>query len=459
MKRVVGSFVLLGVLVVMAAYGYRATSRERQYRDHIARGESAMARDDTAAAVASFTAALALRPESMLGYLRRGEAYRRQIDPESALRDLRRATELDPTSPRAFELFADVNYTLGRFERAAERYQDSARLDDRSARVQYKLALARYRTRQIAPAIAALEAAIALDDTLAEAHYLLGLCYRDLQKPTRSIAALERSLALAPALIGAREELADLLGRLGRSEDRIEQLQSLLGLDPGSSREVALGLAYASAGRPDSAVITLRRAAQRHPQQTRTYVALGRVWLETAQQHDDRVDLSKALEALGGAAGSDRSSEALTLFGRAQLVSGDEEAALRTLQQAADQLPVDPMAFYLLAEVAERRGDREQALRALLDYQALEGEGLDGRRRAALAIRIGDLSLRLGDLSTAVAFYQRAADVSPEAAVLVRLAEAQLRARDVAAARATLTRALEKDPGNQTALALQLRLR
>ena len=450
---------LLGVVAVLAAYGYRATSRERQYRDEIARGESAMARDDTGGAVAAFTSALALRPGSMLGYLRRGEAYRRQNDLESALRDLRRATELDPTSPRAFELFADVNYALGRYERAAERYQDSVRLDDRSARVQYKLALSRYRTRQIAAAITALESTIALDDRLAEAHYLLGLCYRDLQKPAESIAALERSLALAPALIGAREELADLLGRLGRSEDRIEQLQSLLGIDPGSSREVALGLAYASAGRADSAVMTLRRAAQRHPQQTRPYVALGRVWLETGLQRGDRVDLAKALEALRGAAGSDRSSETLTLYGRALLAAGEEEEALRTFQEAVAQLPVDATAFFFLADLAERRGDRELARSALIDYQALDGEGLDDRRRAALSARIGDLSLRLGDLPSAVSSYQRAADAEPSAAALVRLADAQLRARDLEAARATVVRVLEKDPDNRAAQALRFKLR
>ncbi len=458
MKRVLGGLLL--VLVVLAAlFGYGATSRERRYREHIATGEAAMAADDTGAAIAAFNAALAIKPDSMLGYLKRGEAYRRQNDFESALRDLRQATELDQTSPRAFELAGDVNYALARYERAAERYEISARLDDRSARVLYKLALSRYHTGLLAGAVDALQSAIKLDDKFAEAQYLLGLCYRDQQKHEESLAALQRAVALSPALIHAREELADLLGRLGRSDDRIGQLEALLYLDPAPSREVALGLAYARSGRPDSAVVTLRRAVERHPQHPQTYVALGRVWLETAQQRGDRVDLSKALEALGGAAGSDQSSEALTLFGRALLASGDDEAALRTLQQAVDRLPVDPMAFYFLAEVAERRGSPEVARRALLDYQALEGEGLDTRRRTTLARRIGDLSLRVGDVPTAVAFYQRAADASPDAPILVRLAEAQMRARDTAAARATLIRVLEKDPGNRTARALQLRLR
>jgi tetratricopeptide (TPR) repeat protein len=451
---------LLLVLVCLAvAYGYWATSRERLYRDHIARGEAALARDDTAAAIEAYSGALDIKPDSMLGYLKRGEAYRRQNDLEPALRDLRQAAELDATSPRTFELLGDVSYAMGRYERAANRFQESVRLDDRSARVQYKLALARYRTGQLAGAVTSLGTAIALDEKFAEAHYLLGLCYRDQQKPAESVASLRRSVALSPASIHAREELADLLGRLGRSEDRIAQLEALLHLDPGPLREVALGLAYARAGRPDSAVITLRRAAERHPQHPHTYAALGRVWLDMAQMRGDRVDLSKAVEALSGAVASDQSSEALTLFGRALLASGDTEGAYRTLQQAADKLPVDPMAFYYLADVAERRGGADIARRALLDYQALEGEGLETRRRTTLAVRIGDLSVRLGDLPTAIAFYQRAADALPEASVFVRLADAQMRASDMTAARATLARALEKDPENRTALLLQLRLR
>lgn len=458
MKRVLGGLLLL-LVGVAALYGYQATSRERLYREHIARGESAMAADDTGAAVAAFSAALAIKPDAMLGYLKRGEAYRRQNDLESALRDLRQATELDQTSPRVFELAGDVFYALGRHEPAAERFERSVALDDQSARVQYKLALARYRTGQLAGAVTALRAAIALDNAFAEAHYLLGLCYRDQQKHEEALAALQRAVELSPALLHAREELADLFGRLGRSDDRISQLEALLYLDPAPSREVALGLAYARSGRPDSAVVTLRRAVERHPQHPHAYVALGRVWLETAQERGDRVDLGKALEALGSAAGSDQSSEALTLLGRALLASGDDDAALRTLQQAADKLPVDPMAFYFLAQVAERRGSVEVARRALLDYQALEGEGLDARRRASLAVRIGDLSVRAGDLSTAVTFYQRAAGTSADVSILVRLADAQMRMRDRDAARATLERALERDPNNRTALALRLRLR
>lgn len=373
MKRVLGTLLLL-LAGSAAVYGYAATRSERLYREHIARGEAALAADDTATALAAFTDALTRKPESMLGYLKRGEAHRRRGDLEAALRDLRRASELDPTAPRVHELQGDVNYALGRFERAADRFQAYVALDDRSPRVLYKLGLAKYRNGQIGAAVGALQRAVKLDDRFAEAHYLLGLCYRDQQKTAESQAALQRSLALAPALVHAREELADLYARLGRTDDRIAQLEALLVIDPGPAREVAVGLAYASAGRQESAIRALSRAAERYAQHPQVYAALGRVWLERAQARGDRVELKKALGALEESVSSEPNSESLMLFGRALALSGDYERAQRTLEQATQKMPADPLAFYYLAQIAERRGAGDVARTARRDHQALHGD-------------------------------------------------------------------------------------
>ena len=45
----------------------------------------------------------------MAAHLKRGLAYRERGEPEAALRDLRRASELDPSAPRVFEWQGDVN--------------------------------------------------------------------------------------------------------------------------------------------------------------------------------------------------------------------------------------------------------------------------------------------------------------------------------------------------------------
>ena len=63
----------------------------------------------------------------MVAYLKRGEAKRRRDELEPALKDLRRASELDPTATRPRELLGDVNYAMGRYTRAAEQYQAYSR--------------------------------------------------------------------------------------------------------------------------------------------------------------------------------------------------------------------------------------------------------------------------------------------------------------------------------------------
>lgn len=474
-KRIVLAVLLVG-LCVAAAYELLASRREGDYRHLIDRGEAALARDDTFAAIEAFSGAIALKDDSMLGYLKRGEAYRRrhqldtasrdprqvsELDPaaDAAMRDLRRAAELDPLAPRPLELMGDISYALLRYDRAAERYQAYVQLDDRSPRVLYKLALAQYSAGRAPAAARALQQAIAIDDRFAEASYLLGLCFRDMQKPRDSLRALEAAVRIAPAMLHAREELGDLYGRLGRREDRIVQLEELARLDPGPSRQVTLGLAYARAGQFDRAVTTLGRASELYPDYSSTYVALGRVWLEKAQP-PDRLDLMKALGALEGAVGTDDSSEALMLFGRALLLSDSDVLAERVLQQATQKRPADPLSFYYLAEAAERLGHPDTARRALVDYRALEGDDGDPRRRAAQVLRIADLSMKAGDAAGAAGWYQRVVDSGGASLpVLVHLTEAQAQSGAIDAARATVARALELDPTSPQALALQHRLK
>jgi tetratricopeptide (TPR) repeat protein len=457
-RAIVAGLLIVGGLAV--AYGYFVTRQEATHRELIQRGDTAMAAGDLSTAIEAFSGAIALRSDSMIGYLKRGDAYRRRDELESAVRDLKRAIELDSAATRPRELLGDVNYARNRFPSAVEHYAAYVALDDSSPRILYKLALAHYRAGQPSVAIQTLKRAVALDETFAEAHYLLGLCQRDAQESTGALTSLKRAIALAPALLAAREELADLYLRLGRSQDWLEQLEALRALDPSPARDVTVGLAYAKAGQSERAVLTLRHAAERHPTYKHTYVALGRVWLEAAQARNDRVELAKALEALQNAVDVESTSEAYMLFGRGLLLAADDERAERMLLQATQKLPVDPQAFYYLADASEKRGRYEPARRALLDYLALAGEDLDGRRRAALAARIGDLSMQIDDYPLALAYYERAApSLAADLDFTVKLAEAKWRAGDLAAARAMLDKVIEKDPAHTAARALRKRLR
>ena len=459
MKRVIlAVLLLLGSLA--AAYGYVVTRRENRHRELIERGRRRPGAGDLSTAIEAFSGAIVQREDSMIGYLKRGDAYRQRDELEAALRDLRRAVDIDPTAPRPRELLGDVNYTRNRFPSAVEHYQAYVGLDDRSPRVLYKLALAHYRAGQPALGIEALNKAVALDAGFAEAYYLLGLCERGAQKSSAALASLRRAITLAPTMLQAREALADLYQSVGRPQEWVEQLEALRALDPSPARDVTLGLAYAKAGQSERAVIALKHAAERHPGHRYTFLALGRVWLDAAQARADRVDLDKAIGALEQAVANESSSEAYALYGRALLLASDAERAERMLLQATQKLPVEPSAFFYLADAAERVGHLYIARQALVDYMALEGDDPDARRRATLAARVGSLSLRLSDVPLAMTYLERAAPVlSSNSEFIVTFAEARWRAGEVDAARSMLDKLLESDPAHAGARALRRRIR
>lgn len=405
MKRLLGILLLVAGAAVLA-YGLLVTQRESAYRRFVDEGDAALARDDSYAAIEAFSVAISLKADSMAPYLKRGESYRRRGEYVAAVRDLRRAADLDPLAIHPRELLGDVHYGVAGddgsaaaagYARAIARFTEAVALDDRSPRLQYKLGLASYRAGRTAPSIAALQKAIDLDPRFAEAHYVLGLCLRAAKRPSDAVRALERAVALAPALLPAREELADLYTELRRPDARLAQLQALAALQPLASRERALGVAYANAGNLDAAVGQLAAATERYQDDRETYVALGRLWLQRAAG-GDRVELGKALEALQNGVAGDSTSEALTLLGRAQLLSGDVRRAEQTLQQATLRFPVDPAAFLYFAQVTQRRGNVAAAHRALIDYAALSPiDSLD----PSLLARIGEAHLQQGDLDAA----------------------------------------------------------
>ena len=419
MKRTIGAAVVL-LAVVVVAYAYSVTRRERLYRQLIVQGDNALVRGDSFSALSAFSDAIARKPESMLGYLKRGDTYRRRGELEAAARDLDKARALDPTEPRTLELLGDVAASRQMYDRAAEYYGSYVAVDDRP-RVLYKLGLARQFAGRHAEAVEALRQAVKRDNRFAEAHYLLGLCLRATNQIAGAQSAFERAVAVSPNLLPAREQLAEVYGVQGRKAERIKQLEELLLADASAARQIAVALAYADAGQVARAIRVLGVASRLYPDHAGTYLALGRLWLGAAGADGERIALGKAIEALQHAVSMDASSPALTLLGRARLLAQDPSGAERTLRQAVETLPADPAAFLYLADAADRTAHPQIARRALIDYQKLTGEA--------------------------------------DTRFLMRVADAHWRSGDTAAARTTLAAIFAKDPDNEAARALERRLR
>jgi tetratricopeptide (TPR) repeat protein len=457
MKRVLLVMAILAITAVGAAVAYQAAEGEREYRELMAQGDSALA-GDALAAIEDYSGALVLRPDSMLAHLKRGETYRQRGDLDNAARDFREASALDPTATRPLEQLGDTLYQQQRYKAAIDAYEARLRLDDRSGAIRYRIGLTHYRDHKLDAALTALRAAATLDPQSADVHYLAGVCLREKGNPAEALAELQKAVQLSPGSVPAREELADLFGSLNRHAEEIEQLDVLAALDSRVERRVAVGLAHAKAGHLDLAVLTLGSAIERAPDQPVLYGALGRVWLDIAETRHDRPDaIGKALEALARAASSPTAtSDVKTLYGRALFDDHQLDAAEQVLQQATERFPVDPTAFSEFARVAEQLKHYDSARTALISYTALVGDDAEFPRRA---LKIGLLSLSVNDPGTAIAWLTRASAAAPDdLKTLVALAEAELKAGHRDAAQATLKRGLQLDPANIQLRGLSKRL-
>jgi tetratricopeptide (TPR) repeat protein len=461
-KKVIAGIIVVGGVVAAGLLATLAVERDRDYLQFIRQGDEALNRGQTFVAIEFYSGAIALKPDSMLAYLKRGEAHQRRGDtPEmlmSALRDLRTAASLEPHEPRTLEELGDVNFQLRRFSNAVENYEGYIRLDDRSAEIFYKLALASRGEGSLTRAISALQQAVKINPNFHEAHYVLGLCLKDREQLGEARAAFDRAITLSPAFIPAREELVDLYHLQNNPRAEIEQLEALFALDPAKAeRLIAVGLAYLRAGNRELAVVTLRRAAELFPDTPGIYAALGQVWLEAAEQGGDPSDLRKALEALERAVTqTNASSETLGYYGRALILAGQQARAEVIFRQASQRFPTDPAVLPHLATLAQKLGHLDEARQALVRYSILIDED---REQALHAVRIADLSMQLNDAMAAVAWYEKSAALGmADVSLLIRLAEAQARAGKLEDARATAQRALEKEPAHPAARTLSRRL-
>jgi tetratricopeptide (TPR) repeat protein len=100
-KKALFILAVLALSAVAVALAYQAAARERDYRAQLTNGDTALRDDQTFGAIEAYSGAIALRPDSTLAHLRRGETYRRLSDFDAAARDLRAAADLDPSATRS----------------------------------------------------------------------------------------------------------------------------------------------------------------------------------------------------------------------------------------------------------------------------------------------------------------------------------------------------------------------
>ena len=406
--RRVATPLLAGLSLLLAlAVAYGTVTADRAFMRLVAAGDEAAQRGDQAEALEAYSGALALLPDAVAPYLKRARLYQSAGQTELALRDLRRAADLDPSSTRPVEWLGDWHLANDRVSRAVDYYRRATALEDRNDRLLIKLATAQLHSDQADEALATVDRALALRPDASEARYLRALILLALGQDREALFVLDDLVASQPGHPPTREALAAVSESLGDYRRAVDELSALSVLEPDRpSRAVAVAMAMTRIGRDADALDVLERARERFPSDADVLATLGHAWLVRAERTADAGALQKASTLLATAtAQRTPSSTALSDWGRVRQLQGDFDGAAAALERAVATPPVAPEAYLRLATVRERRGEPASARGALEAYAALVG---DRAPLVQVSLRLTELCLTLGDAAGAGRWLERA---------------------------------------------------
>ena len=217
----------------------------------------------TADAIADFTSALALKPDSVAAFGGRARARLFAGDHDGAIADYSEALRLAPRSSSLLLERGHAHTARGDVDSAIADLSDAIRLDPKSASALNSRGLAWRRKGDLGRAHADFTAAIALNPIYALACVNRGYLAEARGQKPEAVEDLETALLIDPSLTGAKEALKRLgstSSLTARSEQRIARGKALV--EANCTRCHAVGAEGAS---PHPKAPEFRTLQRRHP--------------------------------------------------------------------------------------------------------------------------------------------------------------------------------------------------
>ena len=167
---------------------------------------------------------------------------------DEAIKEFKRAIELDPASAHAHDNLATVYAEKKLYREALETYLIALKLEPDSPTAHYNLGCF-LSTSGADMAVVEFKEAIELDPEYPDAHVYLGLTYADQGKIEDALAELHTAVALDAEDAFARHELAALMMDEGDYRQAISQLKEVVKLEADNfDAWLDLGICYAQKG-------------------------------------------------------------------------------------------------------------------------------------------------------------------------------------------------------------------
>jgi TolB-like protein/class 3 adenylate cyclase/Tfp pilus assembly protein PilF len=251
--------------------------------------------------------AIALNPNNGDSYAFQAQVLWSTGRPAEAIRMMEQAMRLNPRYP-PFYLFelGTAYFWTGRYAEAVATLQEA--LSRRPTHVPTHLTLTDSYIQQwisqqnpdaqtLAQAVAAAQRALALNDSQPASHIVLGTIYLWQKQHEQALAEMERAVALDPNMATGYALLAEMLSRVGRSEEAVTMAAQALRRKPLVADEhlSSVGAAYYLAERPEEAIAPLKQYLTHYPNILGPHLTLTAVYSELGREAEARAEAAEVL--------------------------------------------------------------------------------------------------------------------------------------------------------------------
>ena len=146
-------------------------------------------------------------------------------------------------------------------------------------------------------ALAAAQRTTTLNDSFPRGHASLSIVYLWQKQYEQAFTEGERAVALDPNLAEVSAVLAEVLSRVGRSEEAIEMAEQTLRRKPDVAdlHLIRVGNAYYFAGKPEEAIAPLKQYLTRYPNILGVHLTLAAVYNELGKEAEAQAEAAEVL--------------------------------------------------------------------------------------------------------------------------------------------------------------------
>jgi len=235
--------------------------------------------------------------EQSARHLFKGMILRDQGHVESAILELNRAIEIEPSFGEFYYFRGLAHEASGRYSAAMQDYNSTLKLKPNHCEALYRRGVLHSHNRQYDEAIADLSDVIKLHPDHGDAYFLRGNAYHERGQYNNALADYAKVLSIRPTYAQAHYNRGNTYERLGRYKQAIYDFTKALEYDLGEWQAEGLrsrGAAYVYTGQVERAITDLNKLIELKPADAHGYIRLGIVFMVSGHRSRACAEWKKA---------------------------------------------------------------------------------------------------------------------------------------------------------------------